>query len=42
MTLTRVSKEKYYKSFFEDNKKDSKKVWESIESIINVKNLPTI
>ena len=38
ITLTRISKEKYYKSFFEDNKKDSKKVWEGIRSIINVKN----
>ena len=38
VTLTRISKEKYYKSFFEDNKKDSKKVWEGIWSIINVKN----
>ena len=38
ITLTRISKEKYYKSFFEDNKKDSKKVWEGIRSINNVKN----
>ena len=27
-TLTRVCKEDYYKPFFQDNKKDSKKVWE--------------
>ena len=38
VTLTRISKEKYYKSLFEDNKKDSNKVWEGIRSVINVKN----
>ena len=38
-TITpRISKEKYHKSFFKDNKKDSKKVWEGIRSKINVKN----
>ena len=35
--LTRISEEKYYKSFFED-KKDSKVVWEDIWSIINMQN----
>ena len=38
ITLTRISKKKYYKSFFEDNKKHSKKLWKGIRSIINVKN----
>ena len=44
ITLTRISKEKYYESLFKDNKKDSKKVWQCIWSIINVKNenLPKI
>lgn len=37
-TLIRISKEKYYKSFFKENKKDSKKLWEDIQSITNVKN----
>ena len=37
MILTRISEEKYYKSFFED-KKDSKVVWEDIWSIINMQN----
>ena len=36
--LTRVCKEEYYKSFFQDNKKDSKKVWEGIRSIVSVTN----
>ena len=36
--LTRVFKEEYYKSFFQDNKKDSKKVWEGIRSIVSVTN----
>ena len=31
-------KEKYTKSFFKENKRDSKKVWESIRSIMNLKN----
>ena len=37
-TLIRISKEKYYKSFFKENKKNSKKLWEDIQSITNVKN----
>ena len=38
-TLTRVCKEYYYKLFFQDNKKDSKKkVWEGIRSIVSITN----
>ena len=36
--LTRVCKEDYYKSFFQDNKKDSKKIWEGVRSIVSVTN----
>ena len=36
--LTKVCKEDYYKSFFQDNKKDSKKIWECIRSIVSVTN----
>ena len=36
--LTRVCKEDYYKSFFQDNKKDSKKIWQGIRSIVSVTN----
>ena len=36
--LTRVCKEDYYKSFFQDNKKDSKKIWEGTRSIVSVTN----
>ena len=32
------SKKEYYNQFFEDNKKDNKKVWEGIKSIININN----
>ena len=38
VTLARISKKKDYKLFFEDNKKDSKKVWECIQLLIDVKN----
>ena len=37
-TLIRISEEKFYKSFLEENKKDSRKGWEGIRSIINLKN----
>ena len=36
--LTRVCKEEYYKSFFQDNKKDSKKVREGVRLIASVTN----
>ena len=36
--LGRVCKEEYYKSFFQDNKKGSKKVCEGIRSIVSVTN----
>ena len=40
--LTRVCKEDYYKSFFQDNKKDFKKIWEGIRSIVSVTNKKSI
>ena len=40
--LTRLCKEDYYKSFFQDKKKDSKKIWESIRSIGSVTNKKSI
>ena len=39
--LTRVCKD-YYKSFFQDNKKDSEKIWEGIRSIVSVTNKKSI
>ena len=41
-TLTKVCKEEHYKSFFHDNKKDSKKVWEGIRSIVSITNKKSI
>ena len=38
VTLTRVCKEKYYQSFFENNKTNMKKIWSGIRSILNMKN----
>ena len=38
VTLTRVCKENYYQSFFENNKTNSKKIWSAIRSILNMKN----
>ena len=35
--LTRINKANLYKSFFEEHKNDSKKTWDGIRSIINVK-----
>ena len=32
------SKIEYYSQYFEDNNKNSKKIWEGIKSIINTKN----
>ena len=32
------SKKEYYSKYFEDNRTNSKKVWEGIKSIINIKN----
>ena len=32
------SKKNYYAKYFEENNKNSKKVWEGIRSIINIKN----
>ena len=32
-----MSKEGYFKKYFDDNKKDTKKVWSAIRSIVNVK-----
>ena len=33
-----MCKEDYYKSFFQDSKKDSKKIWQGIRSIVSVTN----
>ena len=35
--LTRINKTNFYKSFFEEHKNDSKRTWDGIRSIINVK-----
>ena len=35
--LTRINKTNFYKSFFEENKNDSKRTWDGIRSIINIK-----
>ena len=35
--LTRINKTNFYKLFFEEHKNDSKKTWDGIRSIINVK-----
>ena len=40
--LTRVCKEKYYKSFFQENKTDSMKVWEGVRSTVSTKNKNSI
>ena len=40
--LTRACKEDYYKSFFQDNKKDSKKIWEGVRSIVSVTNKKSV
>ena len=38
VTLSRICKENYYKEYFEDNRKNTKKLWSGIRSIINIKN----
>ena len=37
MALTRTCKEDYYKDYFETNKKDAKKIWNSLRNLINIK-----
>ena len=41
-TLTRLCKEEYYELFFQDSKKDSKKVWEGTRSIVSTTNKKSI
>ena len=36
-TLPRITKNEYYKTHFQENKKDLKTVWKTIKEIINVK-----
>ena len=36
-TLLRITKDEYYKTHFQENKKDLKTVWKTIKVIINVK-----
>ena len=36
--LTRQCKEDYFKSYFENNKKNSKEIWNGIRNLINIKN----
>ena len=36
-TLLRITKDEYYKTHFQENKKDLKTVWKTIKEIINVK-----
>ena len=36
-TLPRITKDEYYKTHFQENKKDLKTVWKTIKEIINVK-----
>ena len=35
--LTRINKSKYYKTFFSEHKTNSKRTWEALRSLINVK-----
>ena len=35
--LTRINKTNFYKSFFEEHKNNTKRTWDGIRSIINVK-----
>ena len=37
ITLNRRSKENYFKMFFEINKKDLKKIWDGIKTLISTK-----
>ena len=34
VTISRLYRERHFKTFFEENKRDSKKVWEAINAII--------
>ena len=36
--LTSQSKEDYFKPYFENNKKNSNKIWNGIRNLINIKN----
>ena len=36
-TLLRITKDEYYKTHFQENKKDLKILWKTIKEIINVK-----
>ena len=38
VTLSRIQKGNYYKKYFQDNRKNARKLWSGIRSIINVKN----
>ena len=35
--MTRTSKNKFYKSYFENNNKNLRKIWQGIREIINIK-----
>ena len=37
INLTRICKEQYFKEFFANNKKNSKKIWDGIRTILNTK-----
>ena len=37
VTLNRLCKENYFKTYFETNKKDSKRIWYVIKTLINAK-----
>ena len=37
VTLNRLCKENYFKTYFETNKKDSKRIWYGIKTLINTK-----
>ena len=37
VTIIRMSKEDYFKKYFDENKKDTKKSWSAIRFIVNVK-----
>ena len=45
-SLTRKNKEEYYRKYFEKHDKNSKKIWNGIKEIINIKqkssSLPSI
>ena len=36
-TLPRITKDEYYKTHFQKNKKDLKTIWKTIKEVINVK-----